>query len=123
MPSPTPPDPPPSPPPASTYLFRFADDGTVRFHDLNTKLELRKRKRQPRGAGEEDEEEQQALLPEKVRSPPPRLIPCSSPPPQPLGCAALAPCAACMRAGARRAHLRRAQGPLSVVPKSGPRAC
>ncbi|KAL4421193.1 hypothetical protein ABPG77_010068 [Micractinium sp. CCAP 211/92] len=51
---------------ASTYLFRFADDGTVRFHDLNTKLELRKRKRQPRGEGEEDEEEQQALLPEKV---------------------------------------------------------
>lgn len=69
---PPPPPPPPThthtpPPAASTYLFRFADDGTVRFHDLNTKLELRKRKRQPRGEGEEDEEEQQALLPEKVR--------------------------------------------------------
>lgn len=53
---------------ASTYLFRFADDGTARFHDLNTRLELRKRKRAPRGEGEgeEDEEEQQALLPEKV---------------------------------------------------------
>ncbi|KAL4439914.1 hypothetical protein ABPG75_002915 [Micractinium tetrahymenae] len=51
---------------ASTYLFRFSDDGTVRFHDLNTKLDLRKRKRQQRGDGDDDEDDQQALLPEKV---------------------------------------------------------
>ncbi|KAI3431753.1 hypothetical protein D9Q98_004795 [Chlorella vulgaris] len=31
---------------STTYLFRFAEDGTVQFHDLNTRLELRKRKRQ-----------------------------------------------------------------------------
>ncbi|EFN52725.1 hypothetical protein CHLNCDRAFT_138263 [Chlorella variabilis] len=39
---------------STTYLFRFAGDGTVQFHDLNTRLELRKRKRQA-AAGEDDE--------------------------------------------------------------------
>lgn len=47
-----------------TFLFRFADDGTVRFHDLNTKLGMRKRKR---AATDEDGEGDGAVLqPEKV---------------------------------------------------------
>lgn len=54
----------------STFLFRFAADGTARFHDLGTRLELRKRKRQAGGwGGEEDEEGDDAFVqPEKVRS-------------------------------------------------------
>ena len=54
----------PHPPAGTTFLFRFAADGTVRFHDLNTRLDLRKRKR---GAapGEEDEEDH-FQQPEKV---------------------------------------------------------
>lgn len=45
----------------STYLFRFAGDH-VGYHDLNTKLALRKRQRATRA-----DDDEQFLQPEKVR--------------------------------------------------------
>jgi hypothetical protein len=61
-PAPCPPTPSPA---ATTFLFRFAGDGTVQFHDLNTRLELRKRKRGAAG-GDEDDTEQPFVQPEMV---------------------------------------------------------